>query len=402
MPDVTKIAMLAGVPGARVQKWLDAGLFDRVPATTDEWVGRAHVLSQLERAGVPVDVLRAADREDVLARAYIFEFLQVAREGQKLFRNVSEQTGIEEQLLLRVCDALGIDDASVFSDAEVSLLEALGEALREGLPTSMAVELCEVWGHQMRYIASAEVISYDVNLALPRIGGAESPLEAAAKLAPLTRAMLRLSDRFALPLHRRHLLQALNLQTDTHLSATAPGAPALPPGEVMTAIGFVDLTGYTTLTQDEGDRRALAYARQLERLVRAASHDHDVRIVKRLGDGFMLAAASVSEMLSALLYVVRAAQERDDMPTARAGVAYGRAVSRGGDYFGHTVNLASRVMGAAEPSEVLVSEECVEHAGEGPFNFDEPRDTELKGLRESVRLWRVQSLSTRPVGIEAD
>ncbi|HXH23017.1 MAG TPA: adenylate/guanylate cyclase domain-containing protein [Dehalococcoidia bacterium] len=396
MPDPGKIAMLAGLEEGRVRRWLDAGLFERVTPRTEDWVARAHVLSQLERAGVPLAILQAADHEDVLARAYIFEFLQVAREGQHSFRELSEASALDEQLLLRICDALGIDDPSVFSDAEAALLQALGEAIGEGLPVGMALELCEVWGNQMRFIAHAEVMSYDVNLARPRIGGTGSPLKAAAQLAPLTRAMLRASDLFPQPLHRRHLLQAIELVTDTDLAATASLAEGLAPGEVMTAIGFVDLTGYTAITQDEGDRQALAYARRLEALVREASHAHDMRIVKRLGDGFMLASPSCTELLSGLLYVVRAAEERDDMPAARAGVAYGRAVSRGGDYFGHTVNLAARVLDQAEPSEVLVSEDCVQEAGAGPFGFHEPRDAKLKGIREPVRIWRAESLSSGP------
>lgn len=397
VPNLSKIAILAGLEESRVQKWAAAGLFERVRAKTEDWVARAHVLAQLEKSGVPLEVLQAADREDVLARAYIFEFLQVAREGENLFRNVCEQTGIEEQLLLRICDALGFDDSSVFSDAETALFEALAEAMRAGLTDGMALELCEVWGQQMRFIAHAEVISYDVNLARPSIGAAASPIEAAAKLAPLTRAILRVSDLFPQPLHRRHLLQAMELATDSHLLATASDGDGLAPGEVMAAIGFIDLTGYTSLTEKEGDRQALAYARRLERLVRAASHSHDFRIVKRLGDGFMLVSGSCTGLLSGVLYIVRAAAERDDMPTARAGIAYGRAVSRAGDYFGHTVNLAARVLDQAEPSEVLVSDECVGQAGSGPFGFHEPRDIKLRGIREPVRLWRAEGISTRPL-----
>jgi adenylate cyclase len=396
MADLGKVAMLAGLDVGRVTAWFAAGLFERVAQQTEDLVARAHVLSQLERAGVPLEVLQAADREDVLARAYIFEFLQVAREGENPFRAVSEAAGLDEQLLLRICDALGIDDPSVFSDAEAALLQALGEAVREGLPVGMAVELCEVWGNQMRFLAHAEVMSYDVNLTRPRIGAAGSPLKAAAQLAPLTRSILRALDLFPLPLHRRHLLQAIELATDTQMAAMAGAEDGLGPGEVLTAIAFVDLSGYTTLTQDEGDRQALAYARRLEGLVREATHAYDFRVVKRLGDGFMLAAASVTELVSGMLTVVRAAEERDDMPAARAGVAFGRAVSRGGDYFGHTVNLAARVLSEAVPSEVLVSEECVQEAGSGPFGFHEPRDVQLKGLREPVRLWRAEAISAPP------
>ena len=77
------------------------------------------------------------------------------------------------------------------------------------------MELCEVWGNQMRFLAHAEVMSYDVNLTRPRIGAAGSPLKAAAQLAPLTRSILRALDLFPLPLHRRHLLQAIELANAT-------------------------------------------------------------------------------------------------------------------------------------------------------------------------------------------
>src|SRR3990172_1297893 len=161
--------MLAGLDDGRVQTWVDAGLFDRVKDSNGDWVAQALVLAQLDRAGVPMEILKAAHAEDVLARAYIFEMLQADRQGQHLFRHVAERTGMEEQMLLRFCDALGVDDSSVFSDGEMAFLEALGDSLREGLPAAMALELCEIWGSQMRFIAHAEVISYDTNVAR-RIG----------------------------------------------------------------------------------------------------------------------------------------------------------------------------------------------------------------------------------------
>ncbi len=394
MPDISRVAMLAGLDEGRAQVWSKAGLFDRVDATTADWVARAHLLAQLERAGVALEVLKAADREDVLARAYIFEFLQVARQGQHLLRNVCEQTGMDEQLLLRICDALGFDDPSVFSDAELELITGLFEAMREGIPESMTLELCELWGTQMRFIAHAEAISYDTNLARRVWAEAASPLEGAAKLAPLTRAMLRTADLFPQPLHRRHLLQAISLEPDSML-ASQPPAELLPPGEVDVAVGFVDLTGYTTLTEKEGDRQALAYARRLERIVRRAAQEHNSRIVKRLGDGFMLASPAAGDLLHALVDIVTEAAERENMPTARGAAAYGRAVSRAGDYFGHTVNLAARVLDQARPSEVLATEDAVDQAERGPFGFHEPRDLSLKGVQGSVRVWRVEPISPR-------
>jgi adenylate cyclase len=386
--------MLAGIDESRLRGWVDAGLFQRLPDSTADWVAQAHIVSQLERAGVPIEMIKAAEREDVLARAYIYEFLQVARRGDNVFRNVVESTGIEEQLLLRICDALGIEDASTFSDRETAFLELLGETMRIGLTPAMALELCEIWGSQMRFIAHAEMIAYDANLSRKFFAEADSPLEAAAALAPLTRMILRTLDQAAQPLHRRHLLQAMSLETDTILAAQAAGE-ALPPGEVLVAVGFVDLTGYTTLTEEEGDQRALTYTRRLERIVAEAIRDHGGRIVKRLGDGLMLASSDAEELMIALLETMAALEARDDMPPARAGVAYGRAVSRGGDYFGRTVNVAARVLDEAAPYEVLCTDEACEEAKGGALRFTKPSDHVLQGFREPMRLWRVARSPTR-------
>jgi adenylate cyclase len=391
--DTARIALLSGLDEERVIVWQKHGLFDRVPATTEECVARAHVLNQLERANVPLEVLKAADQEDVLARAYVFEFLQVAREGSHPLRFVAERTGLDEQLLLRFCDALGIDDPSEFSDAELTYLEALAEAMQAGLPQAVALEICELWGAQMRFIAHAEVISYDANVVRDMASETASPLEAAVRLAPLTRALLRAADLIAQPLHRRHILQAIDLQPDNALANDLNEGLAL--GEVAVAISFVDLTGYTALTEAEGDRQALAYARRLERLAQAATRRRQVRIVKRLGDGFMLAGQNPEEVLLAMTEVVAEAAERDDMPTARAGIAFGRCFSRGGDYFGRVVNVASRVVDEAEPGEVLVTEEVVTALnGASPaFSFADPRERELRGMTDAVRLWRAEPLA---------
>jgi adenylate cyclase len=190
-------------------------------------------------------------------------------------------------------------------------------------------------------------------------------------------------------LHRRHLLQALELTMQP--MAQAGGAPVL--GEVEVAIGFVDLSGFTSLTEKEGDIQALTYARRLERIVRRQALRGGPRIVKRLGDGLMLASPSAIAMLEGVIRIVETTRSREDMPSCRAGVAYGKALSRAGDYFGHTVNVAARILTRAGPAEVLVTDQVVEAAGGGPFSFREPSDVALRGIAESVRLWHAEPLT---------
>jgi class 3 adenylate cyclase len=306
---------------------------------------------------------------------------------------VAKAVGIDETFLARMCDALGIDDSAFVTDEEFEFFAAIGEAMQHGLPEPMVLETCELWGAYMRYIAAAEVVSYDTNLARRVTSDAPSALEGAARIAPLTRALLKAADLLPRPLHRRHLLQALDLRTVSDHQATTED---LAPGEIDVAMAFVDLSGFTARTEAEGDMQALVYARRLERLVRREGRQGGPRIVKRLGDGLMLASPTVFSMLPGILRIVDTTREREDMPSARAGIAFGRVQTRAGDYFGHTVNLAARLLAEAQPSEVLVTEEVVDEAGSGPYAFREPRDIELHGISHPVRVWRAEAVRTKP------
>jgi adenylate cyclase len=109
----------------------------------------------------------------------------------------------------------------------------------------------------------------------------------------------------------------------------------------------------------------------------------------------MLASPTVFSMLPSILLVVATTREREDMPSARAGICFGRVQTRAGDYFGHTVNLAARLLSEAQPSEVLVTDEVVDEAGSGPYTFKDPREIELHGISQPVRVWKAEAVSAK-------
>ena len=85
---------------------------------------------------------------------------------------------------------------------------------------------------------------------------------------------------------------------------------------------------------------------------------------------------------------MRSAGEEDDLPLIRAGCAYGSAFTRGGDYYGRPVNLASRLTGAARPGSVLVTAEIVERADAEAFSFSRARRRHLRGVSGAVEMHR--------------
>jgi class 3 adenylate cyclase len=151
---------------------------------------------------------------------------------------------------------------------------------------------------------------------------------------------------------------------------------------------FVDLSGYTRLTEERGDEVAVRFASSLQREAEATATVNDGRLVKLLGDGVMLRFPDAERGLDAAVGMVRALSSQGSL-TAHAGVHAGPVIERDLDLFGRTVNLASRLAEAAGPGEVLVTE-VVRDAVDRPTIRFEPADgTVLKGIAEPTALFRV-------------
>jgi adenylate cyclase len=142
---------------------------------------------------------------------------------------------------------------------------------------------------------------------------------------------------------------------------------------------FLDITGYTRLTQERGDMAAAELAGQLGRLVERTSVNYGGRPVKWLGDGVMFWFRDPGPGVIAALDMV-AAVASAGLPPAHVGLHAGPVVFQEGDYYGQTVNVASRIADYARPGEVLVSQAVVEASPDTGASFTEIGPVELKGV----------------------
>ena len=159
------------------------------------------------------------------------------------------------------------------------------------------------------------------------------------------------------------------------------------------AIAFTDLAGFTEFTAIRGDEAALALLSRHEGVLRSA-HGRRGRIVKNLGDGFLLffrdpcAAVEISLKLQDTF---EDSSFEDDMPLwVRIGIHFGRPILRGRDLLGHDVNVAARIVDLAQPGEVLVSEACTSNMQRpipGVY-FEEVGPVVMKGIPDTIRLYR--------------
>ena len=144
--------------------------------------------------------------------------------------------------------------------------------------------------------------------------------------------------------------------------------------------------GYTRLTEERGDQVAAELAAAVGEVVERSSRRHGGAPVKWLGDGVMFyfrdsggAVASAVEMVKEV--------PKAGLPPAHVGVAAGPVVAHGGDYFGRTVNLASRIAGQAGAGQVLVSERVVQAAVPNEVRFTELGELDLQGMPRPVKVF---------------
>jgi class 3 adenylate cyclase len=154
------------------------------------------------------------------------------------------------------------------------------------------------------------------------------------------------------------------------------------------AIVFVDLSGYTELTQQGGDETAVLAATSLQRQADAAARRHGGRLVKLLGDGAMLRLSDATVGVDAALDLVETMSGEGAL-SSHAGVHAGPVIERDLDVFGQTVNLASRIAGVAGPGEVLASQAVADATNDPTFGFQRLENARLKGLAQPVPVFRV-------------
>jgi class 3 adenylate cyclase len=169
------------------------------------------------------------------------------------------------------------------------------------------------------------------------------------------------------------------------------------PGEpyVETAfrtILFTDLEGSSNLTQRLGDARAMAVLRAHDQILRDSVRRHGGSEVKHTGDGLMAAFPSVARAVACAVDIQRRFADADTVGYplhVRIGMAAGEPVTEDSDFFGATVQLASRLVDRAEPGTVLVSGAVHDLAIGKGFVFRKHGSVRPKGFDEAVQVFEV-------------
>jgi class 3 adenylate cyclase/YHS domain-containing protein len=159
---------------------------------------------------------------------------------------------------------------------------------------------------------------------------------------------------------------------------------------VEATFAFVDLAGFTAMTEAHGDAEAVAIVRAFrERALQILGADDE--LVKTIGDAVMLRFPTPRAAITALRQLLhRELVVGDAVLLPRAGAHHGRAVAVDGDYYGAAVNLAARVAGEAGGGQLLVTTPAAMAARDLGAVITHVGSVQLRNVSESVDIWDVR------------
>jgi adenylate cyclase len=383
-----RLAALSGCSIDDIQRWSQAGL---LPADEHEaqQLERVRVLELLRDRGFDRDAVAAS----LVAQPGLLDRHIDAFAGEGAVHTLDEaaaSVGLPLELAARLWEATThANGALALDDRDVGSLAAAKAAIDAGLPPEGIIQLLRVYADATARIAEAEarLFHFSVHERLRgdgMIGGAlaESTTELTDRLLPMV-------DPAVAYFHRRALREAVRADLALHV---AEDAGLLTPGDttgrVQIAIAFADLSRFTTLTSAMGDLAAAEVLDRFSALVRREVGTRGGRVVKQIGDEFMLVFPDPRNAVLACTAIDVAAAWEPAFLSTRIGIDHGWVLCREGDYIGSTVNLAARITGEAGAGQVLVSRAVHEHSqGIDGVEFTSVGFRDLKGIAEPVELF---------------
>jgi adenylate cyclase len=385
---VSEAARIAGVAPATLGRWARAGV---VPVRKGRWTSaaaaQARVVRRMRERGHSLSELRRAVREGRLAFGYVEDLLP-GTDRDFTRAEAAERTRLEEALIERIMSLLGTPTAieGTLYDQDVDAMEQIGEVLRVGFPLVAVLQLVRVYAQSIRKIAEAEVRLFHLYVHEPLIRQGVDSLQMAEEMEGLVRDLLPLTSPFMEYVHQRYLRFYIEQDVVGHMEAELGGHRQL--GRVQMAFCFVDLTGFTRYTEEEGDEEAFDLVERFIETVEATL-PAEALIVKTIGDEVMIVSPDPATLTEWAVGFMELFQER---PQPRVGLHWGRAVYRDGDYFGSEVNLTHRVVARALGGEVMVTAAVTDAIGASHYlEFDPIGEVDLRGFPKPVELFVVRA-----------
>lgn len=349
-----------------------AGLYD--PMASNAGDTRALIQRLLDLGWTADDIIAATADRDLTQVAFD---ANVPAETEYTLTEAAEMLGMTVKALDQLRRTAGLAprpfDRPAFTKAEVGAFLGMQQG-REMFTMAEANHFARVLGSSMARIADAAVSLFliDVEGPVREAGGTE------LDVVRLNEQALAALDGVASsldPLLRMHMEDAVKRSRGSRLPGDDPHISRM-------CVGFIDLVGFTAFSERSSAAEIGRLVREFEDHAYDLVADHGGRVVKLIGDEVMFVA--VEPRVAVEIAMALISEFRGGHVAPRGGLAYGELLTRGGDYYGPIVNLASRIGDLAVPCELLATPEIAERAPD--YTFEPAGRRQLKGFTEPVAL----------------
>lgn len=391
-------ALRAGVSVDTMTRLSDLGILATEDGSySDADIRRVLVARALEQAGLPIEGMASLIRDGRLSLAFIDDagFNVFAGLTEETFADVSKRTGIPVEQLTVLRDVTGGRTAGpddLVHENEMEILPLVEYQVKLGFRWQAVERSLRVYGDSLRRIAEAEAEWWRSEVQDPMLAAGAPATELADRAGDISPRLAEASNRAVMAIYHAQQAHVWATNIVSGIAAGLEQAGLHVRQERVPALCFVDLAGYTVLTQEAGDAAAAGLAEQLNRIVRRISVEHGGRPVKWLGDGVMLYFPEPGDGVTAALELIGAIDDAG-LPRAHVGLDAGQVIRQEGDYYGQTVNVASRIGEFARPGEVLVSRAVVDVSDEHDLEFDAIGPVQLKGVSGLTDLYAARRRS---------
>ena len=292
---------------------------------------------------------------------------------------VAEAAGVSPDRTHRLWTAMGFasvgDDDAVFTDGDIEALRVWKVLLETGaFDPGAEVSAARTIGQTVSRLAEWQV--QEVMARVREANGTESDV------AQLASVLLPVIEGLQSYVWRRHL------------AAAAGRMLSESPAEISTqtmAVGFADIVGFTSTTRHANIEQLTELLENFEENAAEAIAEFHGRVVKTVGDEVLFVADTARDAALIALRLADPKRDADGLPTLRVGLAMGPVLSRFGDVYGSTVNVAARLTALARPGTILVDRTVAAQLDEDPdFRLRARRPSSVRGFAR-LRSWSLRA-----------
>ncbi|AJT42760.1 cyclase [Psychromicrobium lacuslunae] len=252
------------------------------------------------------------------------------------------------------------DEDKAFTPSDEVALSTIINLVREGkLTEDAAISLTRAVGQMTDRIVVWQVEAMVEDLVAQRgLSDAQARQELITSLPELIEPL----QEILVYAWRRQLaagVQRMAVRAQAGLDASEEGRDGDEddaPLPLARAVGFADLVSYTSLSRRMNEKTLAQLVQRFENKCAEIISVGGGRLIKTIGDEVLYTAETPIAGAEISLALAQAFTEDEVLPQARVSMVWGRILSRLGDIYGPTVNLAARLTALAEPGSVLVDE----------------------------------------------